>query len=212
MSGPTTIGLRPEEPGDAAAIRRIHYLAFNGEAEADAVDTIRAADAAVLSLVAEEVTGPDTGAAARGQREGVTLPTAGGALRAIDSPTLRGADYRLVGHVLFTRVTVATDHGDEVGLLGLAPVAVLPSYQGQGVGTMLIEAGLEQLRAAGHPAVVVLGHPSYYPRFGFVPASRFGLRWEIDAPDEAFMAMELSVGALSGIRGVVRFRPEFSGI
>jgi putative acetyltransferase len=173
------IRLRPEEPGDAAAIRRLHYLAFNRETEADIVDTIRAADAAVLSLVAEEVTGHGAGVA--------------------------------VGHALFTRATVTTEPGEEVSLLGLAPVAVLPSRQGRGIGTELIEAGLERLRAEGHTAVVVLGRPSYYPRFGFVPASRFGLRWERDAPDEAFMVVELSAGALSGIRGVVRFRPEFDG-
>ncbi len=113
--------------------------------------------------------------------------------------------------MLFTNVTVTTADGDEMGLLSLAPVGVLPSRQNEGIGTMLIEAGLEQLRAEGHPAVVVLGHPSYYPRFGFVPASSFGLRWEMDAPDEAFMALELSAGALAGVRGVVRFRPEFDG-
>ena len=181
MSDAATIRLRPEEPGDAAAIRQIHRLAFEGEVEAEIVDAIRAAEAAVLSLVAEETA---TGGATGGL---------------------------LVGHVLFTDVTVTTADGDEMGLLSLAPVGVLPSRQNEGIGTMLIEAGLERLRAEGHPAVVVLGHPSYYPRFGFVPASSFGLRWEMDAPDEAFMALELSAGALAGVRGVVRFRPEFDG-
>ena len=189
MSDAATIRLRPEEPGDAAAIRQIHRLAFEGEVEAEIVDAIRAAEAAVLSLVAEE-------AAGGGAADGLT----GGA-----------ADGHLVGHVLFTDVTVTTADGDEIGLLSLAPVGVLPSHQGRGIGTMLIESGLEQLRVEGHPAVVVLGHPSYYPRFGFVPASSFGLRWEMDAPDEAFMALELSAGALAGVRGVVRFRPEFDG-
>ncbi len=200
MSDAATIRLRAEEPGDAAAIRQIHRLAFEGEAEAEMVDAIRAADAAVLSLVAEEV----AGGGASGAADVGAARQAGGAVEASGA-----AGGHLVGHVLFTRVTVTTTEGDEVGLLGLAPVGVLPSYQSRGIGTMLIEAGLEQLRAAGHPAVVVLGHPSYYPRFGFVPASSFGLRWERDAPDEAFMALELSAGALAGIRGVVRFRPEF---
>jgi putative acetyltransferase len=189
-SDAATVRLRPEQPGDAAAIRQIHRLAFEGEVEAEIVDAIRAAEAAVLSLVAEEAVGG--GAAETG--------VGGGA-----------ADGHLVGHVLFTSATVTTADGYEMGLLSLAPVGVLPSWQGRGIGTMLIESGLEQLRAEGHPAVVVLGHPSYYPRFGFVPASSFGLRWEMDAPDEAFMALELSTGALAEVRGVIRFRPEFEG-
>jgi putative acetyltransferase len=102
--------------------------------------------------------------------------------------------------------------GEAVTLVGLAPVAVLPSRQGQGIGTMLVEAGLERLRAAGAPAVVVVGDPHYYPRFGFVPASGFGLRWEEDAPDEAVMALELSPGALAGVHGVLRFRSEFDRV
>ena len=76
---------------------------------------------------------------------------------------------------------------------------------------MLIEASLERLRKAGHPAVVVVGDPRYYPRFGFLRGSRWGLRWEGDASDEVFMVAELYPGALAGIRGTVRFRPEFAG-
>jgi putative acetyltransferase len=72
-----------------------------------------------------------------------------------------------------------------------------------------VEACLEQLRASGRAGVVVVGHPGYYPRFGFIPASRWGLRWQADVPDEVFMALELSPGQLSEIRGVVRYRPEF---
>ncbi len=138
---------------------------------------MRAADAAVLSMVAVDA----------------------------------GGDGPVVAHVLYTRVTVAVEDGEDVSLLGLAPVAVLPAHQGRGIGTMLVEASLEQLRAEGHPAVVVVGDPGYYPRFGFMPGSRWGLRWEMDAPDEVFMATELSPGALAGIRGIVRFRPEMRG-
>jgi putative acetyltransferase len=178
MSGPATTALRLEEPEDAAAIREIHRLAFGGDAEAAIVDAVRAADAAVLAMVAVDA----------------------------------GGDGPVVAHVLYTRVTVAVEDGDDVSLLGLAPVAVLPSYQGRGIGTMLIEASLEQLRVEGHPAVVVVGDPGYYPRFGFLPGGRWGLRWEMDAPDEVFMVAELYPGALAGIRGVVRFRPEFAGV
>ena len=87
-----------------------------------------------------------------------------------------------------------------------------PSWQRRGVGFRLIDEALARLRDAGHRAIVVLGHPDYYPRFGFAPASRWGLRWEHPAPDEAFMALELVPGALAEHAGVVRFRPEFEGL
>lgn len=184
MSRPVAIELRSEQPEDAAAIREIHRLAFGRRTEADIVDSIRAADAAVLSMVAVEF---------------------GGARSIGDAAT------SLMGHVLYTRVTVAGEDGEEVSLLGLAPVAVLPSHQGRGVGTMLIETSLEQLRAEGCLAVVVVGDPRCYLRFGFLPGSRFGLRWETGAPDNVFMVAELFPGALAGIHGTVRFRPEFDG-
>jgi predicted N-acetyltransferase YhbS len=75
---------------------------------------------------------------------------------------------------------------------------------------LLISACLEQLRESGHSGVVVLGHPKYYPRFGFIPASRWGLRLEVEVPDEVFMALELCPGLLAGVCGVVRYRPEFA--
>ena len=86
---------------------------------------------------------------------------------------------------------------------------MLPEQQGQGVGTMLVAACLERLRDSGYAGVLLLGHPTYYPRFGFIQASRWGLRWEREAPEEAFMALELLPGELSRVGGVVRFRPEF---
>jgi putative acetyltransferase len=88
-------------------------------------------------------------------------------------------------------------------------MAVLPAHQRQGVGSLLVRAGLEACRAAGHGCVVVLGHPAYYPRFGFAPASRHGVAWEHPVPDEAFMLLELRPGALGGRGGIVRYQPEF---
>ena len=94
--------------------------------------------------------------------------------------------------------------------MGLAPMAVLPAHQSRGVGSTLVRRGLEMLRAGGCPFVVVLGHPTYYPRFGFVPASRYGIESEFDGvPDEAFLALELAPGGLEGVSGVARYRPEF---
>lgn len=115
---------------------------------------------------------------------------------------------RVVGHILFSPVTVETGDGELVGI-GLAPLAVLPEFQNRGVGSALVEHGLERCREAGHRFAIVLGHPDYYPRFGFVPASRFGIKSKYDTPDEHFMAMELREGALQNQAGMARYQPEF---
>lgn len=121
-------------------------------------------------------------------------------------------DGRVVGHILFTRVCIECPNRC-LQAVGLAPVSVLPEVQGRGVGSMLVRAGLHRCRSEGYGAAVVLGHPAYYPRFGFVPASRFGLRWEQDGPKDAFMAMELRAGYLKGWDGgVVRYQPEFAAV
>lgn len=113
----------------------------------------------------------------------------------------------VVGHILFSPV-VLPGH-PELRILGLAPMAVLPKHQRRGVGSALVRSGLEECRKLGAGAVVVLGHPEYYPRFGFVPASRFGLSCKYDAPEEAFMALELVPGHLAGASGEVRYHPAF---
>jgi putative acetyltransferase len=116
-------------------------------------------------------------------------------------------DDRVVGHVLFSPTTVE-DHGANVELVGLGPVGVLPAHQNAGVGSALIRRGLETCRAAGVDAVVVLGAPGYYARFGFERASEYGLGNEYGA-DEAFMVRPLHDGALDGVDGVVTFGPAF---
>ncbi len=118
----------------------------------------------------------------------------------------------VVGHIAFSPATLTSDDGKVRSIVGLAPMSVLPPRQGQGIGAALVRAGLDRVRSAGHGVVVLLGHANYYPKFGFVPASRYGLRWEHDAPDEAFMALELRPGALDGVRGVVAFRREFDEV
>ncbi len=116
----------------------------------------------------------------------------------------------IVGHILFSPVALSANPGIKV--MGLAPMAVVPERQRQGIGTALVCAGLEECREMGVGAVVVLGHPSYYPRFGFRPASRFGLRCEFDVEDSAFMAIELQAGALDRRPGVVRYHPAFGNL
>jgi putative acetyltransferase len=88
-------------------------------------------------------------------------------------------------------------------------MAVLPDKQRQGVGEALVTQGLQTLRDGGWHGVVVLGHPQYYPRFGFVPASRFGLSFPTDVPDEAFMAVALQEGALDSCSGEVIYHKAF---
>ncbi len=115
-----------------------------------------------------------------------------------------------VGHILFSPVVVETS-GRRVTGMGLAPMAVLPDRQRQGIGTRLVKRGLEILRERGCPFVIVLGHPGYYPRFGFQRASNHGLssQWE-GVPDEAFMVLILDGNAMTGMSGVARYRDEFN--
>ncbi len=120
-------------------------------------------------------------------------------------------DGEIVGHVLFSPVTVAQDDGAWTAV-ALGPMAVLPAYQREGVGSALIRAALSELQKAGHDVVFVLGHAEYYPRFGFVPSRPLGIRWEVDVPEEVFMVAELRAGALNGRTGVVRYHPAFNSV
>ena len=135
------------------------------------------------------------------------------ALRAAADPiiSLVAVDNdHVVGHILFSPVTIEDD--DSALAMGLAPMAVLPNYQRRGVGSQLVRAGLTECHRIGRRVVVVLGHPRYYPRFGFIPASRKALHCEYPVPDEVFMVLELEPGALEGRHGLVKYRPEFAAI
>ena len=117
---------------------------------------------------------------------------------------------RTVGHILFSPVTV--EGNGSLFLMGLGPMAVLPEQQRQGIGSALVRAGLDRCRKSGVQAVVVLGHPRYYPRFGFEPASGSGLRCEYEVPDEAFMAMEIQPGILDGASGLALYHAAFASV
>ncbi|MEG3224794.1 MAG: hypothetical protein BME94_04490 [Methanobacteriales archaeon Met13] len=119
-------------------------------------------------------------------------------------------DQKIVGHIFFSPAPIKSSKGVE-DALALAPVAILPSYQNQGIGTILIEKGLNESRKQGHQIVTVLGHPEYYPRFGFVMASSKGIEAPFSWSDEAFMILILQEGALNGVKGVVSYPPEFGG-
>ena len=120
---------------------------------------------------------------------------------------------QIVGHVLFTPVQLIPDKGETLQGMGLAPLAVHPDFQNQGIGTILCKAGLEEMQASGTPFVVVLGHPSYYPRFGFEPAVQFNLRSaHEEVPDDAFMVKVFRPQKLEGLSGVVYYRQEFDEV
>ena len=117
----------------------------------------------------------------------------------------------IVGHIAFSPVTIESDQ-TTVNAVGLGPMAVSPESQRSGIGSQLVEEGLSRIRTAGHDLVIVIGHPKYYPRFGFSPARAHGLQCEYDVPDEAFMVLELTPGALRGEGGLVKFPPEFADV
>jgi putative acetyltransferase len=120
-------------------------------------------------------------------------------------------DDRIIGHVLFPPITIESGDAtqDSVPARALAPLGVDPAFQCQGVGAALLEEGLKTCRHLGHRAVIVVGHPGYYPRFGFSQARTFGITAPFPCPDEAFMAIELVPGALDGVHGMVRYPPAF---
>lgn len=129
-----------------------------------------------------------------------------------DSLSLVAEDRGVVGHILFTPVVVENAGRRLVGM-GLAPMAVLPEHQRRGVGSQLVRQGLEILHERGCPFIVVVGHPEYYPRFGFEPASMHGLTSQWDGvPDAAFMVVILDEHAMAGVSGVARYREEFDQV
>jgi putative acetyltransferase len=116
-------------------------------------------------------------------------------------------DAGMVGHILFSRMWIRSPSGALVSAVALAPVAVLPEHQRRGIGGRLVRHGLELLQGRGEKIAIVVGHPDYYPRFGFSTEKARSL--ESPFPREAFMAIELSTGALQGIRGAVVYPPAF---
>jgi len=116
-------------------------------------------------------------------------------------------DGRVVGHILFSPVTIGRANVSVRGL-GLGPLAVLPSHQGRGVGSALVREGLTICRRQGWAFVVVVGGPGYYQRFGFKPGSEAGLRNEFGVADE-FMVHELLPGSLPTEGGLARYGAEF---
>ncbi len=118
-------------------------------------------------------------------------------------------DGLIVGHILFTPLVI--DNGQQqFESLVLGPVSVLPEFQKQGIGGKLIRAGHQKAVELGFRSVILIGHPEYYPRFGYKPASTWGIKTHYELPsDDVFMAVELTEGALKNVSGMVIFPPEF---
>jgi putative acetyltransferase len=117
---------------------------------------------------------------------------------------------RIVGHVLFSRLTIHIESDQIVPALALAPMAVAPERQRQGIGSALLTEALREGRVRGERIVIVVGHVDFYPRFGFSRERAAHLESEFQC--EAFMALELEPGALSRVSGRVEYAPAFGRV
>jgi putative acetyltransferase len=116
-------------------------------------------------------------------------------------------DGQVVGHILYSPASVSGVAGAALG-----PMGVLPEYQRHGIGSQLVEAGNRQLKNAGCPFIIVLGHPHFYPRFGFRPGSTRGITCEWDVPDDVFMLLVLDEQKMQNVSGLAKYRDEFSTV
>lgn len=116
-------------------------------------------------------------------------------------------DGEVVGHIMYSPATVNETTGAALG-----PMAVLPEFQRRGIGSKLVEAGNQRLKDQGFPFIIVVGHAEYYPRFGFIPASKHGIRCEWDLPDDVFMLAVLDPAKMQNVSGLAKYRHEFSTV
>ena len=181
------IRTRPEQPDDISAIRELHTKTFGRPDEARIVHAVRQRNEPTFSLVAVE----DTAAGGEAKNDAISA-----------------RPDRVVAHVLFSPVVIESP-GRTVKAIGLGPMAVHADFQRAGVGSRLVAQGVQTCRDAGYEIAVVLGHPTYYPRFGFTLARTRGIHWEHEMPGDPFMVMELRPGALEGVTGTARYLPEF---
>ena len=118
-------------------------------------------------------------------------------------------ENNIVGHILFTKIKIIDDKGNENESLALAPMAVSPKYQKSGIGGQLIKNGLDKAREMNFKSVIVLGHDKYYPKFGFEPTTKWGITSPYDVPPNVFMGLELVDNGLKNVSGIVQYPQEF---
>lgn len=121
-------------------------------------------------------------------------------------------DNKIIGHILFTKIMIISENGEETRSLALAPMAVAPEFQHRGIGGKLIKNGLQMAKKLHHRSVIVLGHERYYPKFGFVPAHKWNIRCPYDVPENVFMALELAPDGLRDVSGRVVYPKEFESV
>lgn len=121
-------------------------------------------------------------------------------------------DNKIAGHILFSKIIIKSGSGEIYDSLSLAPMAVLPELQNQGIGSMLVRNGLQKAAELGFESVIVLGHENYYPRFGFLPAKKWGISAPFDVPDNVFMGIELVPNGLTHVSGTVIYPKEFDEV
>ncbi len=179
--------IRSETPADYATVFDVNLLAFGRPDEANLVDAVRPR---------------------AGHSPGLSVDPLISLVAELDG--------RVIGHILLSPVTVTvvevTGKSRKWPAMGLGPLAVIPDYQRQGIGSQLILAGLDGCRQIGQDIVFVLGHPDYYPRFGFEPATAKGLHYHQDELAPYFFVIELAPAALAGRTGRVRYLPAFEEI
>lgn len=118
-------------------------------------------------------------------------------------------ENKIVGHILLTKLKIKNGQ-NEFDSLALAPVSILPEYQGNGIGGMLIEQAHKKARELGYKSIILLGHEKYYPRFGYQQADKFAIELPFEVPKENCMAVELIKGGLTGVNGTVEYPKEFN--
>ncbi|MBC2253598.1 N-acetyltransferase [Listeria welshimeri] len=118
-------------------------------------------------------------------------------------------DGNIVGYLMFSEISLEAAGGSRF-ILALAPLAVLPEYQGSRIGSKLMEEGIRLAREKAYPAIAVLGHADFYPRFGFISSEQFGIRAPFDVPAEYFMLLELYDGSLENLAGTIHYPAAFS--
>jgi putative acetyltransferase len=131
------------------------------------------------------------------------LRSNGGALLSLVA-TVNG---QVLGHIMYSPISVGGLRGAALG-----PMAVLPELQRQGIGGKLVEAGNRRIEQGGCPFIIVVGHPEFYPRFGFKPARARGITCEWDLPDDVFMVLVLDEAEMEGVSGLAKYRNEFSSV
>lgn len=115
----------------------------------------------------------------------------------------------ILGHILLSKVLIDNGDNQKVESLALAPVSVLPDYQNKGIGQSLIQKSLEKAKELGFKSVIVLGHPEYYPKFGFRKSSKWQIKAPFEVPEEALMAIELEECSLDNVSGVIEYPSVF---